>query len=276
MKLTLLLSILFTGANFLLAQNKTKCENHPLFNALSKHSVQNCISKEFEKLDINKADPTMGSITLEKEGEYLQVAYSYDGTWEERPSETQIYTNYSNAISKAGGEVLYKGKSGLFGKVKKNGDVYWIKVFLDGSGWYWLETVRETTMNQEIVVSADEIKKTLFLEGKVAFYGILFDIDKAIIKPESSPTLSEISNFLKANTKTSVFIVGHTDNAGSFDHNINLSKERAAAVVNELISKYGVNKTQLNAQGVGPLSPVAPNDKEDGKAKNRRVEIVLK
>jgi outer membrane protein OmpA-like peptidoglycan-associated protein len=136
--------------------------------------------------------------------------------------------------------------------------------------------VKEAPMRQDVVFTANDIKTLLAADGKVSFYGIYFDTDKAILKPESAPAIKEIAEFLKANPAASIFIVGHTDNTGDFNKNLTLSKERATAVLNELVSKYAVNKQQLSAEGVASLAPVAPNDTNEGKAKNRRVEIVMR
>ncbi len=247
----------------------------PIFNSLANHKMNSCESKEFEKLELYKKDKK-GETHFQKAGEFMKAAFSFTGDFNARPSEVQIYQNYVNAITKAGGEVLYNGGKGVYGKLIKSGDVYWIRVYTDGSGWYWLETVKEASMRQDVAVTADEINKTIREDGKIPLYGIYFDTDKAILKPESTPTLTSIAGFLTANPSITVFIVGHTDNTGDYLHNIKLSKERAAAVVNELVSKYKISKTRLIPDGVGPLAPVAANNTVEKKAKNRRVEVVAK
>lgn len=124
------------------------------------------------------------------------------------------------------------------------------------------------------LVSAMEIATEIQRKGHVAIYGIYFDFDKADIKPESEPAIKEIAKVLDENPKLKVHIVGHTDNVGKLDYNIELSKRRAEAVVRELLVKYKISKDRLRAFGVGSLCPVATNDTEDGRAKNRRVEVV--
>ena len=111
-------------------------------------------------------------------------------------------------------------------------------------------------------------------EGRAVFYGILFDFDKAEVKPESEGQLAEMAKFLQANAAARVFIVGHTDNKGTLDYNVGLSSRRAEAVVKALSSKYGVDARRLTPRGLGPLAPVTSNRNEDGRAKNRRVEMV--
>jgi OmpA-OmpF porin, OOP family len=108
----------------------------------------------------------------------------------------------------------------------------------------------------------------------VSLYGIYFDTDKTDVKPESQPTLQEIAKLLKQDASLRLYVVGHTDNVGTYDHNLDLSQRRAAAVVGELTTKHGVAAVRLRPAGVGMLSPVAPNDNEQGRAKNRRVELV--
>ncbi len=94
------------------------------------------------------------------------------------------------------------------------------------------------------------------------------------MKPESEPTLREISRLLSANPALRLHVVGHTDSVGTVDYNMDLSRRRAEAVVQALTSDYGVSSGRLRAAGVGPLAPAAPNTTEEGRAKNRRVELV--
>jgi len=117
---------------------------------------------------------------------------------------------------------------------------------------------------------ANDISST----GHVAVYGIYFDTGKADLKPESDATLKEIAKLLQQDANLKLYVVGHTDNQGTLTLNMDLSKRRADSVVATLTAKYGVTAGRLQAFGSGPYSPVAPNDTEDGRAKNRRVELV--
>lgn len=110
--------------------------------------------------------------------------------------------------------------------------------------------------------------------GKVALYGIYFDTGKSVLKPESDLTLAEIAKLLKQNSLLNVFIVGHTDMVGDPAANLRLSQDRAQAVIAALTSRYGVASTRLQPFGAGPYAPVASNKTEEGRAKNRRVELV--
>jgi outer membrane protein OmpA-like peptidoglycan-associated protein len=122
-------------------------------------------------------------------------------------------------------------------------------------------------------VDASAMAKAIAANGHVALYGIQFDFDKAEIRPDSRPTLDEIGKFLKADPSVSVVVTGHTDAKGGFDYNIDLSRRRAAAVVDDL-ARQGIAVSRLTPFGAGMASPIASNDDEGGRAKNRRVELV--
>ena len=123
-------------------------------------------------------------------------------------------------------------------------------------------------------VNADEMSKSLATTGRVALYGVYFDTDKALVRADSQTTLQEIAKLLQSQPQLKLHVVGHTDNQGSAEHNLDLSRRRAASVVQELTGKFAIAPTRLDAFGAGWYSPVATNDSDEGKAKNRRVELV--
>jgi OmpA-OmpF porin, OOP family len=125
-----------------------------------------------------------------------------------------------------------------------------------------------------VVVSASDISKGIESSGRVALYGIMFDVNKADIKPESRPALDEVAKFLRSVPTVKLDVVGHTDNIGNYDSNLDLSRARAAAVVNTLVKDYEINPQRLRASGVGFLAPIASNTTEANRAKNRRVELL--
>lgn len=128
--------------------------------------------------------------------------------------------------------------------------------------------------NRMVVVKAGEMEKQINTTGRVALYGIYFDFNKAEVKPESAEALKEVQALLKADSELKLLVVGHTDNVGGFDPNKSLSERRAAAVVAELVKNYGVSSQRLFPFGCSFASPAAPNTSDDGRAKNRRVELV--
>ena len=125
-----------------------------------------------------------------------------------------------------------------------------------------------------VTVDASAMAKSIDSTGRVALYGIYFDFNKADLKPESDETLQQIAALLKQSAGLKLLVVGHTDNVGSFPFNMDLSQRRAAAVVAALTTRFAIAKDRLTPVGVSFSSPVAPNKTEDGRAKNRRVELV--
>ena len=126
----------------------------------------------------------------------------------------------------------------------------------------------------QVVVDAGTLQQSLQSAGKVALYGLYFDTGRAEIKPESKPQLDEMARLLQQQPGLKVYIVGHTDNQGSLDANVQLSQQRAAAVVSALASGYRLDPRRPVARGVANLAPVASNEAEDGRSRNRRVELV--
>ncbi|MFN3436240.1 MAG: OmpA family protein [Acidovorax sp.] len=151
------------------------------------------------------------------------------------------------------------------------------KSYKSRAGAYIAVDVMETkSMDQNmVVVSASDISKSITANGKVAIYGILFDTGKADVKPESKPSLEQIAAFLKAEPAVKLHVVGHTDSVGGFDSNLALSKRRADAVAAALTKDHGIAASRMVGNGVASLAPVASNSSEEGRAKNRRVELVL-
>jgi outer membrane protein OmpA-like peptidoglycan-associated protein len=139
----------------------------------------------------------------------------------------------------------------------------------------WMYIVESKPLEAKLeVVGAEKMASEISSKGRIALYGILFDHDSAAIKPESKPTLAEIAKYLRAHSKAKLYVVGHTDNTGTYEYNLDLSKRRAASVVKALVRNHGVAAGRLKAVGVGPVAPVASNETEEGRAKNRRVELV--
>lgn len=133
---------------------------------------------------------------------------------------------------------------------------------------------QEPRETEVVVVEADEMAEQIAAEGRVALYGIYFDTDGARIQAESRPALDEVGELLSTQSDLRLLVVGHTDNQGGFDYNIDLSQRRAAAVVEALATEYGVARDRLKPWGVGFTAPVASNATNEGRASNRRVELV--
>ncbi|MFA5479329.1 MAG: OmpA family protein [Candidatus Muiribacteriota bacterium] len=141
---------------------------------------------------------------------------------------------------------------------------------------YYRIDIIETDGKLPEVITADEIAQSITEKGRVEIYGILFDTASANLRDESKKAIEIIANYILSNSQKEYFIVGHTDSAGSFDMNLNLSRERALSVLNYLKENYSVNDIKLTAYGAGPLYPVLSNETESGRMYNRRVELVVK
>ncbi|MGB5530329.1 MAG: OmpA family protein [Ignavibacteriaceae bacterium] len=265
--------VLFFSSSF--SQEDAKgSKDHPLFNRMPGYRIMGYEDKDFNVFD-KFLDKNGKKISVE--GHYYYFNYGLnDG--EKMASGPQVLRNYMNAIKKAGGTVVFEeGCCNVYLKLNKNNRITWVRVkaYTD-AGSYQVWIVEEEEMEQDIVVDAKSMMSDINAQGRVALYGIYFEFDKSEVKPESDPALKEISKLLAENPKLKLYVVGHTDNVGDFSYNLKLSQSRADAVVKDLISKYGVDKNRLTPAGVGPLAPVTINDTEEGKAKNRRVELIKK
>jgi OOP family OmpA-OmpF porin len=208
---------------------------------------------------------------------YREVWFRKKGDSKRIVSGLQILQNHVNAIKAAGGKVLEESDGNVF-ITTYNGKELWI--FVNASSYnkdldnFGIFSIEVEMMKQE--VSAQEIKGTIDSSGKIALYGILFDTGKSEIKPESDKAISSVATYLKENPEVNIYIVGHTDNTGDYALNQKLSQSRGESVKNYLVSRYGISATRLVGYGAGPICPVTSNDTEEGRALNRRVEIVKK
>jgi OmpA-OmpF porin, OOP family len=266
--------LVLAGFSNLYAQEDAEgCKDPALFTRMPNFHIYRCEDIQFDKFEFQVGSGKTQSV----EGHSLYVNY-YLNENAQAPSGLQIVRNYTNAIRKLGGQLIYEYEDGgvqyVTLKLAKNGQEVWAKVSGAGNGNYFINIIEKESMNQDVVADASSMANTIKQTGKVAVYGIYFDTGKSVLKAESKGTLEEISKLLKADTGLKLYVVGHTDNTGTFDANMKLSMERAASVVNALVSQYSVNAASLKACGSGPVSPVASNDTEEGKALNRRVELV--
>lgn len=156
----------------------------------------------------------------------------------------------------------------------KKADLKTPLVMKPGEVLVWVDVVSAKAVEIKMVeVKAADIADALATTGTVDLYGIYFDVDKAVVKPESDKTLDVVASLLKIDRSLKLEISGHTDSTGDKEHNLKLSQDRAAAVVDSLVKKYSIDPARLQARGYGDSKPVAGNDTEDGRAKNRRVEL---
>jgi len=265
------LVVVFVAGFAFAQQDKKGCKDHPLFTRMPGTYIYDCKSSEFDGRDWHDPD-TQGKTKVRVEGKYYFIEYNNQKEYEGKRSDLQVTRNYQNAMKKIGGSV-YGDNWWTYLKLLKDGKEIWAYV----SCWpnaIKIEIIEKEAMKQEVAADAKFMSEGISSTGHVAIYGIYFDFNKSDVKPESEPALQEISKLLSGNPNLKVFIVGHTDNVGGVDYNMKLSQARADAVVKALTTKYKVNPQSLKAYGVGQLAPVAPNKTEEGRAKNRRVELV--
>jgi outer membrane protein OmpA-like peptidoglycan-associated protein len=184
--------------------------------------------------------------------------------------------NYRAALRNLGADILYEDPLPDPGEVDArlddHGKMVWIQVTSVYAGVN-VDVIEEKPFQLSIKPpQADEMKAALDKDGHIALY-INFDFNKAALKPDAQPIIAQVVALLKANPDLKLAIDGNTDSIGTHDYNVKLSQERAAAVV-ETLKTQGVDGARLSSAGFGPDKPIAPNDTEIGRAKNRRVELV--
>lgn len=261
-----------------------------------------------DKLHFDKAVPVEGKLSsyfyVQPAGRTgLEVFRNYQAALKQSGFEL-LYSCEMQACDQAlireqyRNEVLYPRKwnpdspppSGNFGrdvnflsaKATRNGSDVYVALFVAEPNSTWNAAVAALLVAEpaamesgKVLVNTDALQKGLAAEGKIALYGIYFDTGKAELKPESKPQLAEMAKLLQANKSLKVFIVGHTDNEGQVEGNLALSQRRAEAVVAALSGEHKVEASRLRARGVANFAPVASNAGEAGRAKNRRVEMVV-
>jgi OmpA-OmpF porin, OOP family len=136
------------------------------------------------------------------------------------------------------------------------------------------ESANPMITNFRVAAGLPDMRSKLITEGKLVSYGIYFDVNKDLVKPESYGTLKGIAEVLKENQTVRVKIVGYTDSDGADAANLDLSRRRGASVKEELINSFGIDSSRLESDGMGESKPIAPNDTQTNKALNRRVEFI--
>jgi OmpA-OmpF porin, OOP family len=281
-------------------------KDHPLVSRYPGLVIGDYAVSEFDEftLPLGKIKDDKPEKSQRLEGKITRIQYSGPAG----RSILEVYRNYEAALKKAGFSTLFScvnndgcgnasvtlyapkggddwswgaGQRYLSAKLaRKEGDVYvslhvgqWSN--LDRGSDILLYVIEVKPMEGGLVtVDAAALASDIKQTGHSAVYGIYFDTGKADVKPESDAALKEIAKLLQDDVALKLLVVGHTDSVGSLAANMDLSKRRADAVVQSLTGKFGVASARLLAQGAGPLSPVDTNKTEEGRAKNRRVELV--
>jgi OOP family OmpA-OmpF porin len=272
------LFIFVSGSAPARAQDEAPPKDTPFFSGMPNYAIYEADDKEF---DAFKFFTGKGCVTVE--GRKYHRAYGpKEGA--QRASSLQISRNYSNAIKAMGGAILFDGEADndcaentayhmTVGRVLKGGNELWVEIvpWNDGDN-YSINLVVKEAMKQDVTAGA--LFEALNRDGHVALY-INFDTGKAVVRPDSQAVIDQVGEMLTANPSLTLGVEGHTDNVGSAAANKLLSENRAKAVVAALVAK-GIAAARLTSVGWGQDKPVADNATEQGRARNRRVELVKK
>jgi outer membrane protein OmpA-like peptidoglycan-associated protein len=269
------------------------CKDHPLFNRMPGYRINTCDTRKFDARDFPASAALDGDnkpVKVETvEGVQTYLVYDMPGETE-HASPLQIQRNYQNAVVAAGGEVVavYPAESSGKGlnddtwgsgdrasvlRLNKGGREVWVQVHPYNGGSGYVLYIGEREVMQQAIATND-LLASINKDGYVALH-INFDTGKASIKPDSFPQLDQVVAALKQAPALMLDICGHTDDVGTPASNQTLSETRASSVMKYLIDK-GTAPSRLAAKGYGQTKPVADNRNEDGRAKNRRVELVKK
>ncbi|MCG2720828.1 MAG: OmpA family protein [Thermodesulfovibrionales bacterium] len=264
------------------AQAESEFQDMPYFSGMPSYDIWSADDTEFDEHKFCD-----GKKPFTVEGKLWKREYGLKNEGKEA-SGLQIIRNYSNAIKTMGGTILIEGTREAIeavcpggegyarqvnGRVAKGGKELWIEVgYHEYNGTYVITVLEKEAMKQD--VTASDMFDALNLDGHIALY-INFDTGKSAIKPESRPIINQIVEMLKSNSDLKISVEGHTDDAGNPKSNKTLSDDRAKAVVTEIVAQ-GIDSKRLSAAGYGQDKPIADNKTEEGRAKNRRVELVKK
>ncbi len=288
-------------------------KDHPLLTRFKGAVITHYQTRDFDEAvmpikPIAEPDKVAATDLATAEGKITRIDYSVPGN----KTALEVMRNYEQALAAAGFQTLFqcggdrcgRGMGGYLANSEKvlplgfnasfdpknrylaarrsnaQGDVsvlLWVAE--DGANertlvFEQVVEARPMATGQVSVLTAADLKKGIDSTGSVAIYGIQFDTAKADIKPESRPSLDEMAKLLAANPAMRVYIVGHTDNVGQLAANLDLSQRRAEAVAKALAGMK-IDPQRMVAKGVASLAPVAANTNDAGRARNRRVELVL-
>ncbi len=252
----------------------TDVKDHPDVPRFPGAVIQGGVSHDFDAHEF----PDEKGGTFTKEGASWEIQYAFKAG-AKIPGPLEVFKNYENAFKKKGGSALVKqisagGGDGVLrmplgGKAER-----WLHIVINNGGeQIFLFIIDEKAMVQQVEVTASEMAEALKRDGRIALRGILFDTGKDTLKAESNAVLAQIVALLEADATLKISIDGHTDDVGNAKANLTLSKKRSESVKRFLTSK-GINAARLKSEGFGDAKPVSPNATEEGRAQNRRVELV--
>ena len=303
MKIIRLLSLILLATSASLAAAREPLTDHPLISPYEGSEIRRKNVQEFDAYSafIGMSEDGKTPQGIELEGKITKIFY----TKPKERSILEVFRNYELAVDQIGAEVLYtcdqekkecvaryagptlqkfsdlhaisnlKGRY-LLARVQQDEHTAYVAIAV-GQTFTDIHVIEVKAMETgKVALDAAALGRGIDVNGYVIVEGIYFDTDKATLKTTSQPALEQVAGLMKSRADLRVYVVGHTDMQGAFDHNMSLSQRRAQSVVEALVSDYSVARERLTAHGVGPLAPQATNRNETGRAKNRRVVLVAR
>jgi outer membrane protein OmpA-like peptidoglycan-associated protein len=276
--LTTLLSIflILSSITVLAVQDSEKLE-HPVIKPMpGANLIERSSSHESYFTLTLRINEGTTRVSKDVSGEYWRLRYEMlDSSGEKikKISGGEIVENYISAALEKGGKEHSKGSNYLvFSVPRKDGGTTWVKL-ITALADYTLEIIDEKPLVPVLSFGAEELKKALDEEGRIAVYGINFAVDSDRLQLGAEKVLAEFVRLMTLYPDLKIEIQGHTDNTGAAQHNLDLSGKRAETV-QKFIVLYGIEPSRLVSKGYGMTMPIESNDTEEGRAKNRRVELV--
>lgn len=281
---------LLAAAPALAQIDPSEFKEHPVVKHYPGALIDSHEEKAFDAVDMvvgYTATPRPNVSRKEVEGRVYKTFYIHQGD----VSALQVMRNYEAALKAGGFTTVVTGKVaalpsmedardgslfGAFTLMQGGQPALYVNILIDpnvGEPVSRVVIVEPQPMQQVYAVDVSSLYASLTAEGRVAVYGINFETNRSAIAPESETVLAQVRDLLGAHPELKLRIEGHTDNVGAPAANRTLSEQRAAAVKAWLV-RNGVDGARLTAEGLGDTRPTAPNDTDDGRARNRRVELV--
>jgi outer membrane protein OmpA-like peptidoglycan-associated protein len=307
----ILLLLAFSATLALTAADLAGSKDNPFVSRFEGSSIVRYKAANYDTLSFRGMDKEKKGLAepVSFEGKMVRIGYKLSSG---QASSLEVYRNYENALKENGFEIqsslqvdsrtagdftcqrnfpgitpynsqndyyIYATKNDPAGKVhvavfvaEMSGDE---NDFKKGETVAFVDSLQLKPVGKKMVDgSAGDMAKQIAATGTMRLYGVYFDNDRAELKPQSKPTLDEVGKLMADNPDWKLKVVGHTDNLGTAEHNLDLSNRRATAVTQALVQDYNVAAARLTPLGAGATQPVAPNDTEENRAKNRRVELV--
>ena len=232
------------------------------------HTSEKPVLRNFDQMEFDILDGD-ASRTVKVQGRTTTIRYTPPSG--SQTTDEEIEANYRDALQKLGAEILRERDLDTTARLVSNGQVVWIKISSQ-EAQVKIEAVEEKPFEPAIKPAPDTLRAALDKAGRVALY-INFEFAKATLRPDSAPVVAQVLALLKADPTLRLSIEGHTDDIGPAPLNQTLSNDRAAALMAALTTA-GIPPARLTSIGYGATKPLTTNDTSEGRARNRRVELV--